>query len=106
MGLINVSTFNIDKCNKPRAYFICFCLEFYKPFYFSNRKEEECISLGETASCTNEPRMLYLRTGSTSQHAIVDAEDAWHWLPLIPDWFSTALESPFHTTYLSVMPQH
>jgi hypothetical protein len=45
--------------------------------------------------------MLYLHTGSTYQHAIVEAENAWHWLSLIPDWFSTALESPFHTTYLA-----
>ena len=41
---------------------MCLCQEIYKPFYLSDRKDQECISLGETSSCTIKPRTPYLRT--------------------------------------------
>jgi hypothetical protein len=41
---------------------MCLCQEIYKPFNFTDSKEQECISLGETASCTIKPRTFCLRT--------------------------------------------
>jgi len=41
---------------------MCLCKKVYKPFNFTDIKEEECISLGETSSCTIKPRTFCLRT--------------------------------------------
>ncbi len=45
---------------------MCLCQKVYKPLNLTDRKDYECISLGETARYTVKPRMLYLRTRSTS----------------------------------------
>jgi len=52
---------------------MCLCKKVYKPFNFTDSKEQECISLGE---------LLF-------QIVLVQP-----------------LEFPFHSFYLSIMPQH
>ena len=70
---------------------MCLCQEIYKPFYFSDRKDQECISLGETSSCTIKPRTFCLRTWShNNTSTIAEAENAGILAPLIPNYSSTA----------------
>ena len=70
---------------------MCLCQEVYKPFYFTDSKEQECISLGETSSCTIKPRTFCLRTWShNNTSTIAEAENAGILASLVPNCSSTA----------------
>jgi hypothetical protein len=93
MGLINVKSLSIDTlCDVfiPTTI-MCLCLEVYKPFNFTDSKEQECISLGETSSCTIKPRTFCLRTWShNNTSTIAEAENAGILASLVPNCSSTA----------------
>ena len=70
---------------------MCLCKKVYKPFNFTDSKEQECISLGETSSCTIKPRTFCLRTlVPHNLSTIAEAENAGIFAPLIPNCSSTA----------------
>jgi hypothetical protein len=55
--------FDDTLCDVPiLTTIMCLCQEVYKPFNFTDSKEQECISLGETSNCTIKPRTFCLRT--------------------------------------------
>jgi hypothetical protein len=86
-------------CNKSRVKFhFATVASFISHFTLQIEKNKKCISLGETSSCTIEPRMFCLRTWSHNDTStIAEAENAGILAPLIPISSSTALEPPFHT---------
>jgi len=92
MVLINVKCLQqLANIVSLESYYICYCFQLYKPFNFTDRKEQVCISIGETSSCTIKPRMFCLRTlVPHNLSTIAEAENAGILAPLIPNYSSTA----------------
>ena len=93
MDLIKVNSLFIDTlCDVLiLTTIMCLCQEVYKPFNITDSKEQECISLGETSSCTIKPRTFCLRTWShNNTSTIAEAENAGIFASLIPNCSSTA----------------
>ena len=104
MVLINVKClWQLANIISLESYYTCYCRQLYKPFNFSDRKEQDCISLGETSSCTIKPRMFCLRTWShNNTSTIAEAENAGIFAPLIPNCSSTAAWVPLSF----LLPKH